>query len=74
MTSQRARSNDYSGSSQDKEYAVEDAKAWTLDLSNEIKAPLSVPFGAEKVSLSAQCTRCKQHVLVLSVRSSQGSE
>lgn len=23
---------------QDKEYAAEDAKAWTLDLSNEIKA------------------------------------
>ena len=29
---------------QDKEYAAEDAKAWTLDLSNEIKAG----FGSER--------------------------
>ncbi|CAE7784335.1 tctex1d1-b [Symbiodinium sp. CCMP2592] len=39
---------------QDKEYAVEDAKAWTLDLSNEIKASVKQDLNIPRYKIIVQ--------------------
>ncbi|CAE7280095.1 tctex1d1-b [Symbiodinium natans] len=44
---------------QDKEYAVEDAKAWTLDLSNEIKACVKQDLNIPRYKIIVQDRCCK---------------
>eukprot|EP00438_Fugacium_kawagutii_P008051 Skav223960 [mRNA] locus=scaffold3540:169498:172818:- [translate_table: standard] len=42
---------------QDKEYAAEDAKAWTLDLSNEIKASVKQDLNIPRYKIIVQAQR-----------------